>query len=344
MINKVWLMVQNMGKFNSVLVTGGAGYIGSVLTARLVELGYRVKVLDSLIFGLDGISKYVSDKKIELVADDLRKPNVLEQTIRDIDCVIHLAAIVGEPLCNKIPEAARQINEHATQSLLELSKKSVKRFVFGSTCSNYGSSADMVNEETPVHSLSLYSETKVNSESRILSSKSNDFEPCVLRFATAFGLSPRMRFDLLLQEFIRDAIVNGRISIFGPQYWRPLVHVQDIANACISAIEADSKLMSGQIYNVGDNSQNYTKIALAEAVKEHLPQTEIEIQESKKDPRNYKVSFDKIQSKLNYHITKTINDGIIEIVNEIKAGRLDPKESEFSNMSKLTENVKVFKV
>lgn len=333
-----------MKKFDSILITGGAGYIGSVLTGKLIDRGYNVKVLDSLVFGLDGISKYVKDKKVQLVDHDIRDINALEHTIRDIDCVIHLAAIVGEPLCNKIPEAARQINEYATQNLLKLSKKSVKRFVFGSTCSNYGSSSDLVNEETPVNSLSLYSETKVNSESRILAEKANEFEPCVLRFATAFGLSPRMRFDLLLQEFIRDAIVNGKISVFGPQYWRPLVHVQDISDACINSIEADSELVSGQIYNVGDNSQNYTKIALAEAVKEHLPETEIEVQQLRKDPRNYKVSFDKIQSKLNYHITKTVNDGIIEILDEIKAGRLDPKESEFSNMSRLTENVKVFKV
>ncbi len=333
-----------MRKFDSVLVTGGAGYIGSVLTGKLIEKGYKVRVLDSLIYGINGISKFISNGSVELISNDIRDTKVIDRAIKDIDCVIHLAAIVGEPLCNKIPESARQINELATMNLLNACTKSVKRFVFGSTCSNYGSTTDTANEETPLHSLSLYSETKVKSESRILGSKNDSFEPCVLRFATAFGLSPRMRFDLLVQEFIRDAIVNKKISIFGPEYWRPLVHVQDISNACILAIENDKNLISGQVYNVGDNSQNYTKIALAKMVKEHLQETEIEVQDAKKDPRNYKVSFDKINSKLNFRITKTVNDGIVEILNEIHSGRLDPRESEFSNMSKLTENVKVFEV
>lgn len=331
-----------MQKIDSVLVTGGAGYIGSVLTAKLIEKGYKVRVLDSLIYGSNGIVKFVEDKSIELIADDIRDKDVIANAIKDIDCVIHLAAIVGEPLCNKIPEAARQINEYATLNLLNACKGSVTRFVFGSTCSNYGSTTDVVNEETPLHSLSLYSETKVKSESRILNSAGNNFEPCVLRFATAFGLSPRMRFDLLVQEFIRDAIINKKISIFGPQYWRPLVHVNDIASACILSIESDRDLISGQVYNVGDNSQNYTKIALANMVKKHISETKIEVQEGKKDPRSYKVSFDKIKAKLNYNITKTVEDGIIEILNEIKYGGLDPRESEFSNMSKLTEKVKVF--
>ena len=333
-----------MRKFDSVLVTGGAGYIGSVLTGKLIEKGYKVRVLDSLIYGINGISKFVSNGSLELISNDIRDTKVIDRAIKEIDCVIHLAAIVGEPLCNKIPESARQINELSTMNLLNACTKSVKRFVFGSTCSNYGATADIANEETPLQSLSLYSETKVKSESRILGSKNSSFEPCVLRFATAFGLSPRMRFDLLVQEFIRDAIVNKKISIFGPEYWRPLVHVQDISNACILAIEKDKNLISGQVYNVGDNSQNYTKIALAKMVKDYLPETEIEIQDTKKDLRNYKVSFDKINLKLNFHISKTVNDGIIEILNEIHSGKLDPRESEFSNMSKLTENVKVFQV
>ena len=331
-----------MKKFDSVLVTGGAGYIGSVLTGKLVEKGYKVRVLDSLIFGNNGISKFVSNGSIELISEDIRNTEVIERAIRDIDCVIHLAAIVGEPLCNRIPEAARQINELSTMNLLNACTKSIKRFVFGSTCSNYGSTSDIATEETPLQSLSLYSETKVKSESRILDSKRDGFEPCVLRFATAFGLSPRMRFDLLVQEFIRDAIVNKKISIFGPDYWRPLVHVQDISNACILAIENDKNLISGQVYNVGDNSQNHTKIALAKMVKEHLPETEIDVKDGKKDPRSYKVSFNKINSKLNFHTTKTVNDGIIEILKEIHSGKLDPRETEFSNISKLTEKVQVY--
>lgn len=332
-----------LAKFNSILVTGGAGYIGSVLTNKLVEHGYNVRVIDSLIFGKAGISKLVSNKAIELIEDDIRNDNVLEKAVKNVDCVIHLAAIVGEPLCNKVPKAARQINEEATKKLANYSKEAgVSRFIYASTCSNYGSASETVDESTPVSSLSLYSETKVRSELFILKLKNPDFEPCVLRFATAFGISPRMRFDLLLQEFIRDAFIDNKIIVFGPNYWRPLVHVDDISNSCLLAIEKSLELISGEIYNVGDNEQNYKKIDLAKLVQEHIPSTEIVIQESKKDPRNYKVSFDKIKNRLNFKIKKTVSDGIVEIVAEIKKGKIDPRETEFSNMSKLTENVKVY--
>jgi nucleoside-diphosphate-sugar epimerase len=217
----------------------------------------------------------------------------------------------------------------------------VQRLIFASTCSNYGSALETVNEDTPLESLSLYSETKVKSELNVLNSQDENFEPCVLRFATAYGLSPRMRFDLLLQEFIRDALIDKKISIFGPNHWRPLVHVDDIAFACITAIE-NSKNISGEIYNVGDNEQNYTKKGLAEMIQKHIPSSTIEITETKRDPRNYKVSFDKIKNKLNFNVSKTAEDGISEILNKIKSGELDPRDGEFSNLSKAIERVKVF--
>lgn len=333
-----------MKRYETILVTGGAGYIGSVLTKNLVERGYKVKVLDSLIYGMNGIAHLIEEKSIDLINGDIRDQKIVEKSIDGVDCVVHLAGIVGEPLCSKIPEAAKQINQLATANLVSSCKNRVSRFIFSSTCSNYGSTNDIVNEETPLQTLSLYSETKVKSESTILSTKTLNFEPCILRFATAFGLSPRMRFDLLLQEFIRDASVNNKITIFGPEFWRPLVHVQDISNACVLAIEEEKDLISGQIYNVGDNSQNFTKIALANMIKMHMPKVEIEIQGTKKDPRNYRVSFDKIKTHLGFNITKTVDDGIVEILNEIKCGQLDPRESEFSNISKLTEKVKVIKV
>ena len=252
-------------------------------------------------------------------------------------------AIVGEPLCKKIPDAARQINEFSTYDLIRACKKqNVKRIIYASTCSNYGSSEELANENTPLQSLSLYSETKVKSESMILESKNNNFHPCVLRFATAFGLSPRMRFDLLLQELMRDAIIDGKITVFGPHYWRPLIHVDDISSACLKVVESSDELISGEIFNVGGNDENYTKIQIAELIKKHVPSTTIEIQELKQDPRNYRVSFDKIKNKLGFSINKTLLDGILEILEKVNNGSLDPAETEFSNMSKMTEKVKVF--
>ena len=329
-----------MRSLNSILITGGAGYVGSVLVRKLVNLGYDVKVIDSLVFGNDGISSLINDKKIEFFNLDIRETEKISSIIQNIDYVIHLAAIVGEPLCKKIPDAAKQINEFATKNLVNICKnKKVKRFIFASTCSNYGSSQNIVNESSPVMPLSLYSECKVNSEKFILDQNNDIFETCVLRFATAHGLSPRMRFDLLVQEFMRDAIVDKKISIFGADFWRPLVHVEDMADACISAIDASSQLISGQIYNVGNDKENYTKIKLAEIIKEFITDVEIEIIKSKKDPRNYKVSFEKIENSLNFEPKYTVRDSVIEILNDIQSGKIDPRDSEFSNMSKLTEKI-----
>ena len=331
-----------MSRFSNILVTGGAGYIGSVLTRNLVLSKYNVKVLDSLVFGQDGISELVSNNSVNLFVGDIRNKEIIPDVLKEVDCVVHLAAIVGEPLCSKIPKAARQINEFATKHLIDSCKKSgVQRFIFASTCSNYGSSLGFVNEDTPLESLSLYSETKVKSESYILDSKEDNFEPCILRFATAYGISPRMRFDLLVQEFIRDALIDKKISIFGPNHWRPLVHVDDIASACITAIENSSNI-SGEVYNVGDNEQNYTKMNLAELVQKYIPSSTIEVTESKQDLRNYKVSFDKIKNKLNFNVSKTVEDGILEILDQINNNTLNPEDSQFSNLSKAVERVEAF--
>ena len=327
-----------------MLITGGAGYVGSVLTNKLVTKNFDIKVIDSLVFGDDGISDLKQNKKIEFFNIDIRETEKMKEILKNVDCVVHLAAIVGEPLCKKIPEAAKQINEFATKNLVLLCKKyNVKRFIFASTCSNYGSSLEMVDETSSVQPLSLYSECKVNSENYILKINNEKFETCVLRFATAHGLSPRMRFDLLLQEFLRDSLIDGKISIFGEDFWRPLVHVEDMSDACISVIEAPSKLIAGQVFNVGSNEENYTKKQLAESIQKFVKNTEIEIVKSKNDVRNYKVSFEKIKNVLNFKPKKSIEDSIIEIMKEIESNGLDPRDSEFSNISKLTEKINILK-
>ena len=329
-----------MTSFESVLITGGAGYVGSVLTNELVKKKISVKVIDSLVFGDSGISTLIDSKEIEFFNIDIRQTDKISSILKNVDCVIHLAAIVGDPLCKKIPQAARQINEFATKNLVTLSKKqNVKRFAFASTCSNYGSSLDTVDESSQIQPLSLYSECKVNSEKFILEQNDKTFETCILRFATAHGLSPRMRFDLLVQEFLRDAIIDKKISIFGADFWRPFVHVDDMASACILVLNAKSELVSGEIYNVGSTKENFTKKQLAEMIKEFIHDTEIEITESTNDLRNYKVSFEKIKKTLNFETKKTVKDSIIEILREIESGNIDPRASEFSNISKLTQKI-----
>lgn len=330
-----------MNNINSVLVIGGAGYIGSVLSPKLVDSSFDVKILDSGFFGLSGIEKL--NNSIQLYHGDIRNDDFLDKSLHDVDCVIHLAAIVGEPLCKKNPKAAKQINLDSTKKLVDLSRKNhVKRLIFASTCSNYGTSTNMVNENSELNSLSLYSETKVSSESIILNNNDQDMNTIVLRFATAFGLSPRMRFDLLLQEFIRDAYVENKIVLYGPESWRPLVHVQDISNACIKVVQAENAKISGEIFNVGTEEGNFTKMQLAKLIQKHLPQTEIEIHPLREDPRNYKVSFKKIKNQLNFETKMSVENGISEIISSIQEGKLDPQDSEFSNMSKITEQIPVF--
>ena len=329
-----------MSSLNSVLITGGSGYVGSVLANNLVKENYDVKVVDSLVYGNDGISKLIDDKKIKFFNLDIRETKNLTNIINDVDCVIHLAAIVGEPLCKKIPDAAKQINEFATKNFVNICKKNdVKRFIFASTCSNYGSSSNLVDELSPVKPLSLYSECKVNSEKYIINENNNKFNTCILRFATAHGLSPRMRFYLLVQEFLRDALIDKKISIFGEDFWRPLIHVNDMADACISVLNAPSNLVSGQIFNVGSSKENYTKKQLAKIIQKYVPEAQIEIVKSKTDPRNYKVSFEKIKKILNFEPKRTVEDSVIEILEKIHNGSIDPRDSEFSNMSKLTEKI-----
>jgi len=323
----------------TVLVIGGAGYIGSVLVRKLIEAGFKVKVLDLLIFGHDGISELISQKKIDFIEGDIRNEQILDKSTDNVDHVINLAAIVGEPLCKLIPKIAKEINELSNQKLVDISqRKNISRFIFASTCSNYGSSTELADENSPVNSLSLYSETKVNSEKYILKNQNPNFNPCILRFATAYGISPRMRFDLLLHEFIRDAVVDKKITLFGSDYWRPLVHLNDISQACILALQKPLELISGEIFNVGSNDQNYTKINIAHTVQNFFKDTKIEIINSKKDPRNYRVSFDKIKNKLGFSNTMTLTDGIQEIANAIHEGGLDPRDSDFTNTSNQTKN------
>ena len=329
-----------MTSIQSILVTGGAGYVGSILTNELVKKNYDVKVVDSLVYGDAGISSLIDQNKIEFFNLDIRDSSKIASILKNVDCVIHLAAIVGEPLCKKIPEAAKQINEIATKNLVNLCKNNnVKRFIFASTCSNYGSSLNIVDESSPVKPLSLYSECKVNSEKYIIDNNSDKFQTCILRFATAHGLSPRMRFDLLVQEFLHDALVDKKISIFGEDFWRPLIHVDDMASACISVVDASSNSISGQIFNVGSSNENYTKKQLANIIQKHVSDIKIEIVKSKTDPRNYKVSFDKIKQILNFQPKRTVENSVVEILSKIEDGTVDPRQSEFSNMSKLTTEI-----
>jgi nucleoside-diphosphate-sugar epimerase len=328
-----------------VLITGGAGYAGAILTQQLLSEDLDIRVLDSLVFGSRGLLGVYGHPNFEFIKGDIRDENIVRRSMEHVDAVFHLAAIVGEPLCKIVPEAAFQINQEAVSRMLKVAKDmGVKRFIFASSCSAYGTSDanKYADEDCALNPVSLYAETKVESEKMVMNANVGDFVTCVLRFATIYGVSPRMRLDLILHEFIRDAYVQKNLLIFGPDHWRPLVHIRDAAALYTKILTADPTAIGGQVFNVGNTEENYTKLALAKMVKERLPDTKIEVVQGKADIRNYRVCFDRAKEILGFQTRKTVRDGIEELVGALERGVLDPTDGEFTNLSTQTQQIRPF--
>jgi len=309
-----------------ILVTGCGGYIGSVVTSELLNKGHSVVGIDGLIHGPSGLMANLGRENFDFHRIDIRDNARLETAVTGCDGIVHLAAIVGDPACAREPELAKATNRDASLDLLETSKRCrVERFVFASTCSNYGRMSDpsqLVTEETELRPVSLYAETKVEVEQALLSQTIGSLPvTTVLRFATIFGISPRMRFDLTVNEFTRDLARTRELMIFGEQFWRPYVHVRDAARAIMKVLEADPDLVSSQVFNVGDASQNFQKGTLVELIAAQVG-GELDVQrvQRNEDPRDYRVSFDKIRRELNFEITRTVDDGIKEILAALDQG------------------------
>lgn len=309
-----------------VLVTGGAGYIGSVVARLLLGKGYQVRVLDLLMYGEQALVGLYHDDKFDFVCGDIRSVDVVNSALDGVDAVVHLAAIVGDPACTRLPELAREVNLDASLQLFELSQgQGVSRFVFASTCSNYGkmgNPSQYVTEESELRPLSLYAETKVAVEKALLDVPVRD-KPAVtvLRFATVFGLSPRMRFDLTVNEFTIELLIRRKLVVYGEQFWRPYIHVRDAARAIVVVLNAPLEKVGGQVFNVGDTTQNYQKGQLVELICAQIgDEVEIEHVHKEEDPRDYRGSFEKIKQELSFHITRTVEDGIREIIDAISQG------------------------
>ena len=314
-----------MRKPKHILVTGGAGYIGSVLTRKLLSKGYHVTVLDSLRSGGESLLALLDEPNFHFIKGDVRDSKTVAETLKGINVIVHLAAVVGQPSCERNPEESYETNQVATINLFNKAEdKKISHFIFASTCSNYGMlEGEVATEETQVESTSLYASTKIASE-KYLSSKASKTKPTILRFATAFGLSPKMRMDLLLHEFLRDAICKKEILVFGPQFWRPFVHVKDIARAIIRCVESPIEKVAYQIFNVGEDENNIKKIDLAKLVLKYVANANLKTIETERDLRNYRVSFNKIARTLDYHITKTLPEGISEVKKAIEQNVIDP--------------------
>lgn len=297
----------------SVLVVGGAGYIGSLLSERLLQLGYKVRVLDALLYGKEPLRAVEGHPNFELMVGDCRNIRDVVSAVKNMDAIVDLAAIVGDPACEQDQAAAREINYSSTRMLIEVAKgHGVGRFLFASSCSVYGASDHEMDERSEVKPISLYAQTKVDSELALLAAQSEDFHPTILRFATVFGLGYRPRFDLVVNLLTARAHQDGKITIFNGEQWRPFIHVRDVVEAVVSAIEAPVRLVSGEIFNVGDSQLNHTLQDVARIIKKVFPGTEIE-QVANSDRRNYRVNFDKIRNRLGFKARYTVQRGAEEL-------------------------------
>jgi nucleoside-diphosphate-sugar epimerase len=307
------------------LVTGGAGFVGSVLITDLLKNLYKVRVLDKLTYGGEGIISHFSNPDFEFIKGDIRKVKDIEKSLKDVDFVIHLAAIVGYPACKAKPDLAHEVNVVGTENLV--SKCNVP-IVFASSGSNYGYINGICNEETRLNPLTEYGVTKKKAEEAIQSHSGF----VIYRFSTGFGLSPRPRLDLLVNDFLIKALKEKELIVFEKDYWRSFIHVKDMAQSLIFSIENFNK-MNGEIYNVGSKDMCLTKEKVALKIKEYLDY-HLKFAEFNIDPdkRNYKVSFKKI-GDLGFHVKYDLDYGIQEMIKTFKSIKI--KEEYY--------NYKVFK-
>ncbi len=307
-----------------ILVTGGAGYVGSSLVPMLLEQGHRVRVYDALKFGGHGLLACCSNRFFELTKGDICDPEGVEKALDGVDAIIHLAAIVGYPACKKEPQVAQATNVEGTRVLLE-KRRPDQKFLYASTGSIYGQVPDYVcNENTPRAPITLYGETKATAEQMVLDAGNG----IAYRYATAFGVSPRMRLDLMPNDFTYQAVKNRNLIVYEGGFKRTFVHVRDMARSFIFALERWDEVKD-DVYNVGHESMNFTKEDVARKVMEHVDYylhfAEIG---ADADQRNYEVSYEKIRKK-GFETTIDLDRGIAELV---KAARMIEFQNPFANV------------
>ena len=310
-----------------ILVTGGAGYVGSIVVDELLASGHRVRALDSLAHGsVPSLLLAWGHPEFEFVQADVRDPESRRAALEDVDGVVHLAAIVGDPACSRDPDLAREVNLEGTKQLLDdVQSAGIERLVFASTCSNYGrmDGDTYATEEFPLAPISLYAETKVAAEQEVLARAQTGLVGTCLRLATVYGSSPRMRFDLTVNEFTREVALERELLVYGEQFWRPYVHVRDAAQAMALALEAPPDLVRGQVFNVGDTAENYRKLDLVEFLRERFPQAQVQFVHKDEDPRDYRVSFEKVKDELGFAVQRTVPKGMDEVIALLQSGLLD---------------------
>jgi nucleoside-diphosphate-sugar epimerase len=319
------------------LVTGGAGYVGAGLCEELLDAGHEVRALDVLLHGQEDVAGALEDLGVEVVRADLRDAEARRRALEGVDCVVHLAAIVGDPACARDPALSAEVNVAGSRAMVEAARAAgAERFVFASTCSNYGRMADPtvpIDEDGELAPVSLYAEQKVGIERMLLEEDHGDLRPTCLRFATVYGAARRMRFDLTVNEFTRDLWADRALEVFGEQFWRPYVHVRDAGRAVRTVLEHPVSVVGGQVFNAGRSGENYRKLDLVEEIGRQVDRGTVTYVRRDEDPRDYKVSFDRIREVLGFETLKTVPDGIAEIVEALDAGAFgDPYDPKYRNI------------
>ena len=332
--------VQRTGAVRRVLVIGGAGYIGSVLCRQLLARGYYVRVLDALLYGGDAIRDILDEPRFEFMRGDSRDAQSVVGAMRGVDAVVHLGEIVGDPATSIDFEVTREVNVAATRMLAEVAKGfGVERFVYASSCSVYGASDGVLTEMSELNPVSEYARAKVAAETILLNMNDQRFNPVILRFATVFGLSPRPRFDLAINVLTAKAIIDGEIPVSGGDQWRPFIHVSDVAQAIVRAIEAPRANVKGRTFNVGGDDLNYTILAAAEEIGRAVPDARLVVNRSNVDQRNYRVSFARIRRELGFTPLVSLQEGIAELAAAIREQRVGHySELRYSNFRTLSDN------
>lgn len=322
-----------------VLVIGGGGYIGSVLVPRLLDKGYRVRILDAFIYGEDAIVAFRDHRNLEVVKADFRRVDSVVEATQDMDTVVHLGALVGDPACAVNEELTIEVNLVATRMIAEVARAcGVRRFIFASTCSVYGVSDEWLDERSALKPVSLYARTKRASEKVVLSLHNGRFTPVVLRFATIYGLSGRCRFDLVANLLTAKAVREGKITVHDGKQWRPFVHVDDVARAIVHIMQAPTGRVAAEVFNVGSDEQNHTLDQLGEIIQKHVPDAEIVRTDSDGDRRNYRVSFRKIRRMVGFRPEWTLDDGIQQVIAALRSGLVtDYQDACYSNVKVLSD-------
>lgn len=306
-----------------VLLIGGEGYIGNIVSQRLLQEKYFVISYDNLIYrNQQCVLHKMSNSNYKFIYGDILDSKLIKKTLTDIDYVVLLAGLVGDPITKKYPKESKLINDIGIKNVIDIcSESDVEKLIFISTCSNYGliKGNQLADENFELNPLSLYANSKVNAENYILSLKGKTkMSATILRFATAFGLSPRMRFDLTISEFTRELSIQNNLLVYDADTWRPYCHVGDFARLIQKVLEAKEDKVSFEVFNAGGDINNATKQMIVDEILKKVPFGKVDYKKHGTDPRNYRVDFSKVRSVLDFEPKYTIKNGIDELVIALK--------------------------